>query len=225
VAQAGEADAGSLNALLTRGSLDLGLSLSPAQVNQLIGYIELLQRWNGVHSLTSVREANQSLHLHVLDSLAAIPPLRRHAAGRDLRVLDVGTGAGLPAIVLAIMQPTWWVTAVDAVAKKIAFVRQVAGQLAVANLAPVHARAESLRGDRRFDVAVSRAFGSLRDFVSLTRPALCEGGVWVAMKGKRPDDELAQVPRDFQVFHVEPVQVPGMQAQRCLVWMRVASDT
>ena len=155
--------------------------------------------------------------------LAVIGPLRRQfwsggQAAPGVRLLDVGSGAGLPGVVIAICCPGLAVTCVDTVAKKAAFVQQAAASLRLPNLHGLHARVEKLAGS--FDVVVSRAFASLPDFVALSAQALEEGGVWLAMKGKHPSDELAALANDIDVFHVEQLQVPGLDAQRCLVWMR-----
>lgn len=137
------------------------------------------------------------------------------------RVLDVGSGAGLPGVVFAIMRPDLEVTCVDAVAKKAGFIRQVAGELGLSHLRAEHARVEDLAtGARRFDVITARAFASLADFVALTEPLLAPAGVWMAMKGREPEDEMAALPPTVHVFHVEPLQVPGLEARRCLVWMK-----
>ncbi len=198
----------------------LGLEPSQAQLATLAGYLDMLQRWNGTYNLTAVRERDAMLTQHLADCLAVVRPLlARCAAGR---LLDVGSGGGLPGVVLATLVPTLDVTCVDAVGKKAAFVRQVAGQLSLPNLHAVHARVESLRAPR-FDLITSRAFASLADFTSLTAHLLTPAGVWMAMKGKRPDEELAALPAIVSVFHVEPLQVPGLAADRCLVWMRPAS--
>lgn len=187
---------------------------------RLEAYLGLLAKWNAAYNLTAVRDPAQMRTQHLADCLAVIEPLRRHlGAGRPARILDVGSGGGLPGVVLAIADPAWDVTCVDAVGKKAAFVRQVAGELALLNLHAEHARVESLEAVP-FDVIASRAFSALPDFIRLTRPLLADGGVWVAMKGKRPDDELAALPPDVEVFHVEPLVVPGLDAERCLVWMR-----
>lgn len=208
-----------LSAPLLAGSGALGLTLQPRQVEQLLRYLSLLLRWNAVHNLSAVHDTSEVLRHHLLDSLAIIQPLVGYARGRPLRVLDVGTGAGLPAVVLAVVQPTWAVVAVDAVAKKIAFVRQVAGELALANLTPIQTRVEELRPPALFDVVVSRAFSSLDRFVGHTEHLVASNGVWAAMKGKRPDAELAALGKDFRAIHVEPLQIPGLTAQRCLVWI------
>jgi 16S rRNA (guanine527-N7)-methyltransferase len=197
-----------------------GAPLAPAQIAALENYVALLQRWNATYNLTAVRDPAQMRIQHVADCLAVIPPLRRwraeHAARR---VLDVGSGAGLPAVVIAALEPDLEVVSVDAVGKKAAFVRQVAGELNLPNLRAEHARVEQLRLGT-FELVTSRAFSSLADFVRLTRPHLAEGGVWMAMKGKRPDDEMAALPPEAAVFHVEQLDVPGLDAERCLVWMR-----
>ena len=208
-------------AAVERVAAALGLDATPAQCDALAAFASLLLHWNRTYNLTSIRTPAQVLTHHVADCLAAIPPLRRWLAtqaGQPVRVLDVGSGGGLPGVVWAVLLPALQVVCVDTVAKKAAFVRQVAGQLRLTNLQGVHARVETL--DARFDVVASRAFAALADFVALTRDRLADGGVWIAMKGRRPDDEIAALPADVSVFHVEPLTVPGLDAERCLVWMR-----
>jgi 16S rRNA (guanine527-N7)-methyltransferase len=195
----------------------LGLEPSPAQTDALLRYLDLLQRWNATYNLTAVRDRAAMLTQHLADCLAVIGPVRR--CGVAGRVLDVGSGGGLPGVVLAIMLPALQVTCVDTVGKKAAFVRQLAGALALPQLHAVHARVEALRAPP-FDLITSRAFASLADFVSLTRRHLAPGGVWMALKGKTPFEELAALPADIEVFHVEPLAVPGLDAERCLIWMR-----
>jgi 16S rRNA (guanine527-N7)-methyltransferase len=200
--------------------LALGFAAETEAQERLLAYLALLHRWNGIHNLTSAREP-KLLRQHVADCLSIVGPLRRHAGGRALTVLDAGTGAGLPAVVIAVMQPTWSVTAVDGVGKKIAFLRQVGGELALANLHPRHARLETLSSSEgRFDIVTARAFSSLRQFVETTRHLIEPTGVWLAMKGKQPDVEMRDLPTDCQLFHVEPLTVPGLDAERCLVWMK-----
>jgi len=199
-------------------AVELGVQLSAAQTDQLLRYLQLLQRWNGTYNLTAVRDPAAMLTQHLADCLAVLPALARQAAAGG-RLLDVGSGGGLPGVVIACALPAWDVTTVDAVAKKAAFVRQVAGALALPNLHAAHARVESLRAEP-FQLITSRAFSSLADFATLTRGHLAPGGVWMAMKGRVPDDEIAQLPADIDVFHVEQLAVPGLDAQRCLVWMR-----
>jgi 16S rRNA (guanine527-N7)-methyltransferase len=208
---------------LDAGIQALGLELSPEQRRQLLAYLGLIAKWNKVYNLTAVREPAEMLTYHLLDSLAALGPLQRHLFAQGLQhasLLDVGSGAGLPGIVFAMGCPDLQVSCVDAVSKKAAFIQQAAGELGLKNLRGVHARVESLTGS--FDVVSSRAFASLVDFTAWSRPALAPAGVWMAMKGKHPAEELAALPDQVQVFHVEPLSVPGLQAERCLVWMRTA---
>jgi 16S rRNA (guanine527-N7)-methyltransferase len=202
---------------------DLGLELSTGQAEALLGHLSLLQRWNATYNLTAVRDPAAMLRQHLVDCLAMVPALRRHLASHPQarRLLDAGSGGGLPGVVLAVMLPQLAVTCVDTVGKKAAFVRQVAGTLGLPNLNAAHARVEAL-SDSPYDIVTSRAFASLADFVRLTEARLAPGGVWVAMKGLTPSDELQAVPAAVEVFHVEPLLVPGLDAQRCLVWMRKA---
>lgn len=201
----------------------LDLSLDEEQVDMLMAYMALIQKWNRVYNLTALREPAEMLTHHLLDSLAVVGPLRRETDGRPVRLLDVGSGAGLPGVVIAIACPQIEVTCVDTVAKKAAFVRQVSAELGLVNLHAMHARVESLsrgRAEEGYDVITSRAFSSLVDFVQWSRSALQIGGMWMALKGKHPLEELLALPADVDVFHVEPVAVPGLKADRCIVWMR-----
>ncbi len=206
---------------LTDGAAALGLALTDAQTQALLDYLALLQKWNGVYNLTAVRRPGEMLTHHLLDSLAVVAPLRRHLAGRATRVLDVGSGGGLPGVVLAILEPALDVTCVDAVGKKASFVRQVSAELRLPQLGAVHARVEDLRLPP-FDVITSRAFASLADFTRLTRHLLAKEGAWMAMKGKLPKDEMEALPADWRVFHVEQLHVPGLNAERCLIWIQRA---
>ena len=216
---------------LRLGLQELGLEVSEDRQAQLLAYMDLIAKWTKVYNLTAVRDTEEMLTHHLLDSLAAIAPLRREldklalvppegaatTLGR-FRLLDVGAGAGLPGVVIAITCPDVQVTCVDTVAKKAAFVQQVAATLRLPNLQGLHARVESLT--QPFDVVCSRAFASLVDFVTWSRSALSPQGVWMAMKGKHPEQEMAALPQAVQVFHVEQLQVPGLDADRCIVWMR-----
>nr|MBA3774182.1 16S rRNA (guanine(527)-N(7))-methyltransferase RsmG [Ramlibacter sp.] len=150
--------------------------------------------------------------------LSAVRPLQRQTRGAPVNVLDVGSGAGLPGVVIAICCPELRVDCVDAVAKKAAFVQQVAAALELENLRGVHLRVENL--SRAYDVVMCRAFASLADFVGWSAGALAGEGVWMAMKGKHPMDEMTLLPLTAEVFHVEQLQVPGLDAQRCIVWMK-----
>jgi 16S rRNA (guanine527-N7)-methyltransferase len=202
---------------LQAAAAQLGLNLSDHQLDQLLAYLALLQKWNKVYNLTAVRDPAQMLSHHLIDSLSALPPLLRH--GAPARLMDVGAGGGLPGVVIAICCPGTDVTCVDAVAKKATFIQQVAAELKLPNLHGVHSRVEQLSTEP-FSVITSRAFASLVDFTSLTRQHLAPGAVWMAMKGQHPADEIAALPADVEVFHVEQLAVPGLDAQRCIVWMK-----
>jgi 16S rRNA (guanine527-N7)-methyltransferase len=210
---------------LDQGLVALKLSLTDAQKEQLLTYLALIQKWTQVYNLTAVRDPSEMLTHHVLDSLAVVNPLLRQLDDLQmqrtgLRLLDVGSGAGLPGIVIAICCPEITVHCVDTVAKKAAFIQQVAVSLKLSNLRGIHARVEKLTDT--YDVVSSRAFASLENFTQWSSQALAEQGVWMAMKGKHPADEMAALPPSVQVFHVEQLEVPGLGAERCIVWMRVA---
>lgn len=198
--------------------------MPPPDDPRLEGYLALLARWNRVYNLTALRDPAQMRTHHLADSLSIVAPLERHAGGRPLRILDVGSGGGLPGVVLAITHPDWQVTCVDAVAKKAGFVQQVALELGLPNLRAEHARIERL-APAGADVVVSRAFASLPDFCGWTRQHLAPGGVWLAMKGRHPTDEIAALPPDVEVFHVEPLDVPGLDAERCAIWLRPTAQS
>ena len=210
---------------LRAGQLALSLPLDDAQIGRLLDYLELIQKWTKVYNLTAVRDPAEMLTHHLLDSLAAIAPLRRQVAAMPalagqtkFKLLDVGSGAGLPGAVIAICCPEFAVDCVDTVGKKAAFIQQVAVTLKLPNLRGVHARVESLT--EKYDVVSSRAFASLVDFTTWSVDALAEQGVWMGMKGKQPADEMAALPLSVEVFHVEQLVVPGLDAERCMVWMR-----
>lgn len=207
---------------LSAFAAELGLEPSPEQSDALSSYLALLQRWNATYNLTAVRDPEAMRVQHLADCLAVIPALRRRMASG--RLMDVGSGGGLPGVVIAVMMPDVEVECVDTVAKKTAFIRQVAGALKLRNLRATHARVESLH-TAPCDVVASRAFASLADFVRLTQSALAPDAVWMAMKGKTPTDEIAQLPPEIDVFHVEQITVPGLHAHRCLVWMRRRPET
>ena len=212
-----------LRARLSEGAAALGVTLSDEQRGQLLDYLALLGKWNKVYNLTAVRDPAEMLTHHLLDSLAVIAPLVRHTQGGAARVLDVGSGGGLPGVVIAICCPEMSVACVDAVAKKAAFVQQAAGVLGLSNLRGVHARVESIT--EPYDVITSRAFATLADFTQWSAGSLGEDGVWMAMKGKHPTDEMAGLPPSVAVFHVEQLTVPGLDAERCLIWMRPAKPS
>jgi 16S rRNA (guanine527-N7)-methyltransferase len=210
---------------LRQGLVDLPLTLSDTQVSHLLDYLELIQKWTKVYNLTSVRDPAEMLTHHLLDSLAVITPLRQQLAEINAgallphaKLLDVGSGAGLPGIVIAICCPEVAVDCVDTVAKKAAFIKQVAATLRLPNLRGLHARVESLTD--KYDIVSSRAFASLVDFTTWSQAALAEQGVWMAMKAKHPAEEIAVLPEAVKVFHVEQLTVPGLDAERCIIWLR-----
>jgi 16S rRNA (guanine527-N7)-methyltransferase len=217
-----------LEAGLRAGARALGLDLTDLQVGQLLDYVDLIQKWTKVYNLTAVRDPAEMLTHHLLDSLAVIGPLQQQlaafansgvvAANAQVQLLDVGSGAGLPGAVIAICCPQVNVHCVDTVAKKAAFIQQVAVSLKLPNLRGIHARVENLTA--RYDVVSSRAFASLLDFVTWSQNCLAVQGVWMAMKGKHPADEIAALPASVSVIHVEPLVVPSLDAERCILWLR-----
>jgi 16S rRNA (guanine527-N7)-methyltransferase len=232
-------DAPSMKQALLKGAGQLGLSLTESSADTLLAYLDLIQKWNKVYNLTAVREPAEMLTHHLLDSLAVVGPLLRQLAalayemdGADedqagplFRVLDVGSGAGLPGVVIAICCPQAQVDCIDTVAKKAAFINQVAVSLKLPNLRGLHNRVENLKGPNpgeQYDVICSRAFASLEDFTRLSAAALKAGGVWLAMKAKNPAEELAALGPSVDVFHVEQLLVPGLDAERRIIWMRKA---
>lgn len=203
---------------------ELGLAATDAQVDAMGAYLGLLERWNRTHNLTAVRDPDAMLTHHLADCLAAVAALQRHACSpRARRILDVGSGGGLPGLMLALFRPASTVVCVDAVSKKAAFIRQVGGQLGLANVDVRHSRVEELAAEP-FDLVTARAFASLADLARLTRHLVAADGWWMAMKGQVPESEIQQLPPDVKVFHVEPLVVPALDAQRCLVWMRLSRD-
>ena len=208
----------------------LGLTLTATERERLLAYLALIQRWTKVYNLTAVRNTGEMFTHHLLDCLAVVLPLRQRTgeAGQGaLRLLDVGSGAGLPGVILAMLNPTWQVTCVDAVAKKAAFIRQAAAELALPNLQGVHGRVEAPKTFKRpeFDLITSRAFASLLDFTTLTRPLLAPHGQWAAMKAKLSAEERAEIPANIEMFHVEQLDVPELNEKRSLVWLRPRQAT
>lgn len=209
-----------LRPTLVAAAFRMSIPLEPSQADILLRYIALLQRWNSTYNLTSARDPARMVSHHAVDCLSVIQPLRIHIGERSpTRLLDVGSGAGLPGVVIAAMCPHVTVTCVDSVGKKAAFVRQVAAELQLPNLRSEHARVEQM-DSALFDVVTCRAFASLGDLVSMTSRHLDVDGVWIAMKGHFPKTEIESLPSDIAVFHVEQPAVPEMIGARCLVWMR-----
>lgn len=209
-------------AALLSSALEVGVSLAANQVRQMLDYVRMLERWGRAFNLSGAKDASQLLREHVVDCLTVVAPLEHWATAHagSIRILDVGSGAGLPGLVLAIARPEWSVTTVDAAAKKAAFVRHAAGEIGLGNVRALHGRVQAIAPSERFDVVISRAFSSLGGLIDATRQRLSPRGVWLAMKGRRPDLELAELPAGIDAFHVERVHVPGLDAERCLVWIR-----
>jgi 16S rRNA (guanine527-N7)-methyltransferase len=195
---------------LTDGLGRLGLEFAGRQIELLIRYLELIVKWNRVHNLTAIREPMKMVSLHLLDSLAIVPLVRAK------KILDVGTGAGLPGIPLAIALPESQITLIDTNSKKSAFLTQSVNELQLDNVSVVNARVEQWQGGS-FDVIVSRAFSELRDFVEVSRHLLAPDGVFAAMKGAKPTSEIAALPASFAVREIEELRVPGVDAERHLV--------
>ena len=198
----------------------LSIKLTNEQQQLLLDFMALLLKWNKVYNLTSIRQAEDMLTHHVMDCLAAVAAVM-HEAPDAKTLLDVGSGGGLPSVVFAIVCPHLQVTAVDAVAKKAAFIETVAHTLKLPNLKGVHSRVELL--EEKFDLVVSRAFASLKDFTAWSDKALCSGGTWAAMKGKIPEEEMAELPANIKIQHIQTLKVPGLDAQRCLILLERSS--
>lgn len=200
---------------LAAGLAELGLDLPDAVQHKLLAFRDLLLKWNRTYNLTALRDPEQAVSHHLLDSLAILP----HVGGGAL--LDVGSGGGLPGIPLAIARPELAVTLVDAVQKKTTFLQQAAIELGLKNVAVHHARVEEMRG--QYAQISSRAFADLARLVGLTRHLLEPGGRWLAMKGVRPDDEIAALPAGVAVAAVVPLTVPGLDAERHLLILKAGS--
>jgi 16S rRNA (guanine527-N7)-methyltransferase len=210
-----------LAALLNEGAGELGVALSDEQKQKLLDYVALLSKWNAVYNLTAIRDPRQMLIQHILDSLAIVPAV----SGRNAStLLDVGSGGGLPGIVLAIALPDLQVTLNDIVHKKTAFQSQAKAQLGLMNLSVVTGRVEALKPGidvpKKFDVIVSRAFAELTDFATLARHLVADHGCILAMKGVKPDAEIARLPQGAAVESIERLAVPFLDAERHLVEIR-----
>jgi 16S rRNA (guanine527-N7)-methyltransferase len=203
-----------LAAKLAAGLDAQGLNLGAAAQEKLLAYLELMAKWNRVYNLTALRNPHEWVTHHLLDSLSVLPHVRGPV------VVDVGSGAGLPGLVLAIVRPDWRVVSIEAVDKKAAFQRQAAAELALTNFRVEGRRVEDVVLENRADTIVSRAFSSLADFVNLTRHLLKPDGRWTAMKGKRPAEEIAALPPDIRVAEMVELNVPGLNAERCAVLMK-----
>ena len=217
-------DAG-LQTLLNEGIEQLGIAVTDAQRQKLLDYVALLGKWNAVYNLTAIRDPRQMLIQHILDSLAIIPFITRRTGPQS--ALDVGSGGGLPGIVMAIVLPDWQVTLNDIVHKKTAFQSQAKLQLGLTNLSVVTGRVENLHPGVEvpglFDVIVSRAFAELSDFVTLARHLVAANGRIWAMKGIRPDAEIARLPADTKVCYIERLRVPMLDAERHLIEIEIGA--
>lgn len=201
---------------LQQGIAALGLSIAEPVQRKLLDYILLLDKWNKVYSLTAVREPERMIGLHLLDCLAMLPYVKAS------RLLDVGSGGGMPGIILAICHPEWQVTMIDSNSKKTGFLQQAAISLQLGNVTVVTSRVEQYQPAQPFDVITSRAFADLGDFVAWSQHLLAPGGCYAAMKGVYPQDEVARLPAGFVVSDVVPLQVPGLDAERHLLTIRAA---
>lgn len=209
-----------LSKALADGIKALSLDLDEKQHEQLLDYLALLFKWNSVYNLTSVRDPLQMATLHLLDSLAAVPGF----AGA-VNVLDVGAGGGLPGIVLAIARPEMKVSLIDTVHKKTAFLKQVKAELELANVTVYTAKVQELQVEQKFDVITSRAFADLSDFVNWSGQLLAEGGKFIALKGVAPPEERENLPAPWKVSDLQPLQVPGLNAERHLVFITKFQQT
>lgn len=206
---------------ISAGATALGLALPAATVELLVAYLRLIERWNGTYNLTAVRDVRDMASQHIIDSLAAAAALlRRIEIPTVSRILDVGSGAGLPGLVFAMAAPRMTITCVESVGKKAAFITHAATILGLRNVTVNHGRVQAMTAPL-FDVIASRAFASLQEFVGSTAHLLGRSGIWMALKGKEPTDELARL--EGISFHVERLQVPGLHADRCVVWMNQRS--
>ncbi len=203
--------------VLKQGAEALQLQLTQAQQDQLLDYLALLHKWNNVYNLTSVRDPMQMMTLHLLDSLAAVP-----AFAGATNVLDVGAGGGLPGIVLAVARPDMKVSMIDTVHKKTAFLTQVKVELGLANVTVYTKKVQDLQVKQPFDVITSRAFADLSDFIEWSQHLLAEDGRFIALKGTAPQDERERLPGDWKVQDLQPLRVPGLEAERHLVFVQRA---
>ncbi|VEG13527.1 16S rRNA (guanine(527)-N(7))-methyltransferase RsmG [Moraxella cuniculi] len=207
-----------------QAGVDLGVSLSQKQIEQILRYLDGLLLWGKAYNLTAITEPKEALVKHIFDCMAIIPKLP-FADSASVRLLDIGTGAGLPAVIIAILRPDWQVDALDSNQKKIRFIRQIVSELGLANLTPIAARIEHHHVDkaRHYQVITSRAFASLADFVALATPCLATDGVLYAMKGKPPSQQEFT---ELDAWQIEacPIAVPQLNDDRCVVYLRQQSS-
>ncbi|HMC12886.1 MAG TPA: 16S rRNA (guanine(527)-N(7))-methyltransferase RsmG [Gallionellaceae bacterium] len=202
---------------LSHGIEHLGLDIPIATQQNMLVYLELLQKWNKVYNLTAIRQPEQMVTHHLLDSLAVLPHLWMG------RWLDVGCGAGLPGLVLAMAKPEWKFTLLDSNSKKTSFVQQAIIDLKLSNVNVCCARAEEWEPNEKFDGIISRAFAELADFIAATRHLLADGGRWIAMKGHL-ERELKMLPADIKIEQIILLQVPGLKAARRLAVLQINQE-
>lgn len=192
----------------------LRLSVSPQQKQQLLNFLQMLHKWNKAYNLTSVRDPQQMLYVHILDSIAIAPFL----SGQ--RFIDVGTGPGLPGIPLAIMHPDKQFVLLDSLGKRIRFIKQVAYELSLTNIEPVHTRVEDFQPELAFDGVLSRAFASISDMLQWCQHLTAGEGAFLALKGQYPEQELSQLPEGFNMTSADEILVPGLNADRYLITVK-----
>ena len=205
---------------LQAGIAALGIAVPADAGERLVAYLSLLDKWNRTYNLSAIREPAKMLTHHLLDSLAILPELDERTGGRPTRVLDVGSGAGLPGVPIALARTAWHVDMLEPVHKKASFITQAIAELRIANARAIAARVEDHHDEKRYDVVVSRAFSDLASFASASARHLRDDAVLVAMKGVHPDEELEEMDDRFAVEVVRPLHVPGLDAARHLVVMR-----
>ena len=194
--------------ILQQGLQELNINADEHQLESLLAFIKLIEKWNKAYNLTAVRKPEDMARLHILDSMAIMPFIQGN------RVADIGTGAGLPGIPLAIFLPDVEFTLVDSNSKKTRFVQQAILELKLKNVKVIHSRVEKLQSDTLFSTVIMRAFASLEDIMRLTRHLIDKEGILLAMKGQKPDQELDKVTQPYSII---PVHVPGIEAERCLI--------
>ncbi len=207
-------DRAALAQVLAEGIDEMKLDVNPAQQEKLLDYLALMNKWNSVYNLTSLRDPMQMVTHHLLDSLAAVP-----AFSEARNVLDVGAGGGLPGIVLAISRPDMKVSMIDTVHKKTAFLKQVKAELELANVTVYTMKVQDLEVGDRFDVITSRAFADLTDFLNWSGHLLAQGGKFIALKGTAPAEEQERIPAEWKISGLQPLQVPRLGAERHLVFV------
>lgn len=209
--------------LLALGIQDLGLNLSDSNIADLELFLQEMGRWNQVHNLTAIEGEQESIRLHLIDSIAVLPIMRQFLKEASPKIADLGSGGGLPAIPIAIVQPEWHLTLIEAVRKKTAFLQHVRGKLKLKNIEVLSERVEDVAVQQKaqFDAVISRAFTNLARFLELSLPFLKPNGLVFAMKGKRADEEMQEVCMDdWQLLADEPLHIPNLSVERRFLVLR-----